>query len=264
VISIAYAGLRGRRCGCRGRSGVTYQARHGNPLAICAPRAIEVAGTIFRATQCVDRAAARSDMCVSMRLLLGVVELLGPPCSAGEPVDPPIGLSGQCRRRIRGFGLARSIAPLQKNTRRSAVATAEVRALPVAKRDKAHKLTIQVHQPQRRGRGCEPTSGTIRRPFYRARGAAWGWVSVVRVTKGAATHSDSTRTTTVTSRTERSLKSLRSAAKTMRSAVPLTGLSRNTLYSLLKAGEVPGARKLGNTWRFTRTTFFDWLGHKVS
>jgi len=50
----------------------------------------------------------------------------------------------------------------------------------------------------------------------------------------------------------------------MRSAVPLTGLSRNTLYSLLKAGEVPGARKLGNTWRFTRTTFFDWLGHKVS
>ena len=47
-------------------------------------------------------------------------------------------------------------------------------------------------------------------------------------------------------------------------ALPLTGLSRNTLYSLLKAGEVPGARKLGNTWRFTRTTFFDWLGYKVS
>jgi excisionase family DNA binding protein len=47
-------------------------------------------------------------------------------------------------------------------------------------------------------------------------------------------------------------------------ALPLTGLSRNTLYSLLKAGEVPGARKLGNTWRFPRTTFFDWLGYKVS
>jgi len=46
-------------------------------------------------------------------------------------------------------------------------------------------------------------------------------------------------------------------------ALPLTGLSRNTLYSLLRAGEVPGARKLGNTWRFTRTTFYDWLGHKI-
>ena len=30
-------------------------------------------------------------------------------------------------------------------------------------------------------------------------------------------------------------------------ALPLTGLSRNTLYSLLKAGEVPGARTLGTT-----------------
>jgi excisionase family DNA binding protein len=47
-------------------------------------------------------------------------------------------------------------------------------------------------------------------------------------------------------------------------ALPLTSLSRNTLYSLLKAGEVPGARKLGNTWRFNRTMFLDWLGHKGS
>lgn len=45
-------------------------------------------------------------------------------------------------------------------------------------------------------------------------------------------------------------------------ALPLTGLSRNTLYSLLKAGQVPGARKLGNTWRFHRTTLLGWLGHK--
>ena len=47
-------------------------------------------------------------------------------------------------------------------------------------------------------------------------------------------------------------------------ALPLTGLSRNTLYGLCRDGQVPGARKLGNTWRFTRTTFYDWLGHKVS
>ena len=43
-------------------------------------------------------------------------------------------------------------------------------------------------------------------------------------------------------------------------ALPLTGLSRNTLYSLLKAGKVPGARKLGNTWRFHRMTLLGWLG----
>jgi len=47
-------------------------------------------------------------------------------------------------------------------------------------------------------------------------------------------------------------------------ALPLTGLSRNTLYSLLKAGQVPGARKLGNTWRFHRATLLGWLGHKDS
>ena len=47
-------------------------------------------------------------------------------------------------------------------------------------------------------------------------------------------------------------------------ALPLTGLSRNTLYSLLKAGEVPGARKLGNTWRFNRMLLLGWLGHTGS
>ena len=47
-------------------------------------------------------------------------------------------------------------------------------------------------------------------------------------------------------------------------ALPLTGLSRNTLYSLLKAGKVPGARKLGNTWRFHRVTLLGWLGQQHS
>jgi len=47
-------------------------------------------------------------------------------------------------------------------------------------------------------------------------------------------------------------------------ALPLTGLSRNTLYSLCKAGQVPGARKLGNTWRFHRTTLLGWLGQEGS
>lgn len=42
-------------------------------------------------------------------------------------------------------------------------------------------------------------------------------------------------------------------------ALPLTGLSRNTLYSLLKARKVPGASKLGNTWRFHRATLLAWL-----
>ncbi len=47
-------------------------------------------------------------------------------------------------------------------------------------------------------------------------------------------------------------------------ALPLTGLSRNTLYNLLKTGKVPGARKLGNTWRFNRATLLGWLGHQDS
>lgn len=47
-------------------------------------------------------------------------------------------------------------------------------------------------------------------------------------------------------------------------ALPLTGLSRNTLYNLLKAGQVPGARKLGSTWRFHRATLLGWLGHQDS
>lgn len=47
-------------------------------------------------------------------------------------------------RRIRGFGLARSIGapPLHRKARASAVATADTRASAVARREKAHKLTI--------------------------------------------------------------------------------------------------------------------------
>jgi len=42
-------------------------------------------------------------------------------------------------------------------------------------------------------------------------------------------------------------------------ALALTGVSRNTLYTLVKKGGVPGARKLGNTWRFHRETLLEWL-----
>jgi DNA-binding MarR family transcriptional regulator len=46
-------------------------------------------------------------------------------------------------RQIRGFGLLRSVSPLQRKARASAVATAEARAGAVAKRERAHKLTIE-------------------------------------------------------------------------------------------------------------------------
>lgn len=44
-----------------------------------------------------------------------------------------------------------------------------------------------------------------------------------------------------------------------REAVVLTGLSRNTLYKLIKAGEVPGAQKLGGWYRFHRGLLLAWL-----
>ncbi len=44
-------------------------------------------------------------------------------------------------------------------------------------------------------------------------------------------------------------------------ALPLTSLSRNTLYGLCRDGQVPGARKLGHTWRFNRALLMGWLGH---
>lgn len=50
---------------------------------------------------------------------------------------------------------------------------------------------------------------------------------------------------------------------TFREAVVLTGLSRNTLYKLVKAGEVPGAQKLGNWYRFHRALLLAWLEGSV-
>lgn len=50
---------------------------------------------------------------------------------------------------------------------------------------------------------------------------------------------------------------------TFREAVVLTGLSRNTLYKLVKAGEVPGAQKLGNWYRFHRALLLAWLEGRV-
>jgi len=44
-----------------------------------------------------------------------------------------------------------------------------------------------------------------------------------------------------------------------RTALVLTGLSRNTLYRMLRAQKVPGAQKLGGTWRFHRQTLMEWL-----
>ncbi len=42
--------------------------------------------------------------------------------------------------------------------------------------------------------------------------------------------------------------------------LPLTGLSRNTLYTLLNADKVPGAQKIGGAWRFNRRLMLTWLG----
>lgn len=42
----------------------------------------------------------------------------------------------------------------------------------------------------------------------------------------------------------------------------LSGLSRNTLYRLLRAKKVPGAQKLGGTWRFHLQTLVEWLACK--
>lgn len=62
---------------------------------------------------------------------------------------------------------------------------------------------------------------------------------------------------------ERVVKSAESLTITFREAVALTGLSRNTLYKLVKAGDVPGAQKLGNWYRFHRALLVEWLEGKV-
>jgi excisionase family DNA binding protein len=44
-----------------------------------------------------------------------------------------------------------------------------------------------------------------------------------------------------------------------REALALTGLSRNTLYKLVKANKVPGAQKLGGWIRFHVGLLHEWL-----
>ena len=44
-----------------------------------------------------------------------------------------------------------------------------------------------------------------------------------------------------------------------REALALTGFKRNTLYRLLRGGYVPGAQKIGGTWRFNRAILVQWL-----
>ena len=39
----------------------------------------------------------------------------------------------------------------------------------------------------------------------------------------------------------------------------LLRVSRNTLYRLLRAGEVPGARRVGKVWRFHQPTLLHWI-----
>lgn len=39
----------------------------------------------------------------------------------------------------------------------------------------------------------------------------------------------------------------------------LTGVSRNTLYKLVQRGLIPGAQKLGGTWRFHREKLVGFL-----
>jgi len=45
-------------------------------------------------------------------------------------------------------------------------------------------------------------------------------------------------------------------------ALAMTGLSRNTLYSLIRENKIPGVRKIGGTWRFHRQMLLDWLACK--
>ena len=41
----------------------------------------------------------------------------------------------------------------------------------------------------------------------------------------------------------------------------LLRVSRNTLYRLAAAGRLPGATKVGKSWRFHRALLLDWLAH---
>jgi excisionase family DNA binding protein len=43
-------------------------------------------------------------------------------------------------------------------------------------------------------------------------------------------------------------------------AQELLRVSRNTMYDLLRRGQVPGARRLGRSYRIHRATLISWLG----
>jgi len=44
-----------------------------------------------------------------------------------------------------------------------------------------------------------------------------------------------------------------------REALAILRVSRNTLYRLVNAGEIPGARRVGRAWRFHRASLNRWL-----
>lgn len=44
-------------------------------------------------------------------------------------------------------------------------------------------------------------------------------------------------------------------------ALALVGVSRNTLYRLAAEARIPGAQRIGKTWRFHRATLLDFLAH---
>ena len=44
----------------------------------------------------------------------------------------------------------------------------------------------------------------------------------------------------------------------------LLRVSRNTVYDMFDAGDLPGGRRLGRLIRFSRTAVLEWLGGKVA
>jgi len=44
-----------------------------------------------------------------------------------------------------------------------------------------------------------------------------------------------------------------------REALALLKVSRNTLYRLVNAGEIPGVRRVGRAWRFHRASLIRWI-----
>ena len=52
------------------------------------------------------------------------------------------------------------------------------------------------------------------------------------------------------------------ALLTVAEARELLGIGRNTIYRLLRTGQIPGARRVGHQWRVHRQTLVDWLSCK--